>query len=318
MTLAKAIDIGLGLLLVSLAVGLAASGVTELIAKIVGKRSKDLWSAIQTLLDAEPQTSGTDQRPGPKAPEDDASTTFTRRLYGSPFINELGRVSSSGRTLIDDVGSNDFARGVVSLAADEAAGDNPIARLINTLPADAPVTNALRELAVEADHDVSKVVQGLSSWFDEQMSRLSKVYRRWSRLIALFVGIAIALCANVDMLFVARALNASDALRTAADSTATQLVQQCKDKTGDDFTKCANDALSSLESGSNAVDLPVGWANKANRNFDGWNLLWKVLGWGITAVAAMQGGPFWFDLLRRLIGLRSGASPGAAPAAAPA
>jgi hypothetical protein len=55
--------------------------------------------------------------------------------------------------------------------------------------------------------------------------------------------------------------------------------------------------------------LPVGWGN-------GWDdqsgAVWTIAGWLPVAVAAKAGAPFWFDLLRRIAGLRSGVPPKAA------
>ncbi|MCU1392650.1 MAG: hypothetical protein JWM34_1078 [Ilumatobacteraceae bacterium] len=47
----------------------------------------------------------------------------------------------------------------------------------------------------------------------------------------------------------------------------------------------------------NATRLPIGWGSHP-RTIGGWSIL--VLGWFVTAFAAMLGAPFWFDLIRRL------------------
>ncbi len=60
------------------------------------------------------------------------------------------------------------------------------------------------------------------------------------------------------------------------------------------------------------LDLPIGWTNPDcrldfSRGF--WKslpgLLLKLLGWILTAAAVSLGAPFWFDMLRRLTGLRA-------------
>jgi len=43
------------------------------------------------------------------------------------------------------------------------------------------------------------------------------------------------------------------------------------------------------------------WSNQPQ----GWGALTKILGFLITALAAMQGAPFWFEILKKLVNVRS-------------
>jgi hypothetical protein len=304
MTLARAVDVAIGLLLVVLIVSLASSGVTEAIARMVGKRSKGLWDAIHTLINAPAIKTATDRRPGSDEANADV-TPMARSLYDSPFLNEFRKRDRNGRTLISNVSASEFTRGLMWAATDgTTTTENALTKLAQKLPAAAPAAEALKELTIEGAASVEDALKGLGDWYDAQMARVSQEYRRWSKVVALVVGLAIAVAANIDLLFVARALNGSDALRAAAVANANTLVKTCSSKTGDALSSCLQDQSKGIVTGSNAVQLPVGWANDANRDFDGWNKLWKALGWALTGLAAMQGGPFWFDLLRRLLGLR--------------
>jgi hypothetical protein len=47
--------------------------------------------------------------------------------------------------------------------------------------------------------------------------------------------------------------------------------------------------------------IPIGWT-KENFPVDGYGWLVKFGGLIITAAAAAQGAPFWFDLMRKLLG----------------
>ena len=49
--------------------------------------------------------------------------------------------------------------------------------------------------------------------------------------------------------------------------------------------------------------MPIGWGD-GRAEFHSWT----ILGWLLTALLVMLGGPFWFDLLSRLVSLR-GAGP---------
>jgi hypothetical protein len=53
---------------------------------------------------------------------------------------------------------------------------------------------------------------------------------------------------------------------------------------------------------TNSLTLPVGWREGVET--DGW----QVMGWIIAVIALSQGGPFWFDLLRKVSGMRGSGS----------
>jgi hypothetical protein len=76
-----------------------------------------------------------------------------------------------------------------------------------------------------------------------------------------------------------------------------------------------SEAKNELES----LGLPIGWANgwgaprqdnMQNRRFEVWNHLFGPLfGWLLTALAATMGAPFWFDLLNKVMVIRSTVKP---------
>lgn len=86
-------------------------------------------------------------------------------------------------------------------------------------------------------------------------------------------------------------------LRAATTVAAKELVASCDDKTGADLDTCLADARVSLD---DQVTMPVGWGSADDgRSFCRWGAVGWMLGWLLTAVALMQGGPFWFDVLKR-------------------
>ena len=318
MTLARATDIAIGLLLVVLLASLVASGVTEAVATLQRKRAKDLWSAIHRLLDeADPIAGALNDGPATGTAVADArpgldqhgplATSVTSALYASPFVNEFRKLDRSGRTLISKMRSTDFARGLLWVGTLDGATtpDGMLQTLESRLPKGAPVAQVLAELTGEVGKTLTEIGDGLATWFDTQMARVTRVYRRWARYIALAVGIVVAVGANVDLVFIARTLNRNDALRAAAVAEAGALVNTCSGKTGDALNQCLTQQTQTAQSTNQAFQLPIGWTDPASREFGGWNLVWKLLGWTLVAVATMQGAPFWFDLLRRVTGIRA-------------
>jgi hypothetical protein len=56
------------------------------------------------------------------------------------------------------------------------------------------------------------------------------------------------------------------------------------------------------EKANASLTLPVGWAEGGG--VDGRH----ILGWLIAVIALSQGGPFWFDVLRKVSGLKGSES----------
>ena len=275
---------------------------------LLRKRAKDLWKAVHKLVDeaqpvppaqGEDKAAGTapsiaaeqkldDARPGDVNRTPDAvASSVTAALYASPFVNEFRRFDNTGRTLISKLRSADFARGLLWVGTFEGAQtpEEILDKLRARLPTASPAMQVLDELAVETSRTLEGISTGIATWFDNQMARLSRQYRRWARYVALAVGIVIAIGANVDVVFIARTLNRNDALRAAAVSEANSLVASCANKTGDALTQCLNQQVQSAQNDQGAIQLPIGWTDPANRQFGGLDLLWKLLGWGLIAVA---------------------------------
>ena len=136
------------------------------------------------------------------------------------------------------------------------------------------------------------------------------------------------------------AASAPVAIARLLKPTGKEIPRQCE-RFGDDVAArsyCTRLAeLDTLQS----IGLPLGWTGSAWPTYfeeacdpagkavpcrlgdrigdGGWwgNLLIALLGWSMTAVACTLGGPFWFDLLNRLVKLRAaGTKPQDAPAIA--
>lgn len=175
----------------------------------------------------------------------------------------------------------------------------------------------------------------LERWFNDAMERLSSLYKRHAQKWAFVIGFLLALIFNVDSINIARQLWREPTLRQVIVQQA--IAQQASDPaTG----------FSQLQRHVEMLSIPVGWSVVAPlpdqkcgwtpgsavypavwvgeecrvlstlpRMDDLWGWLSKVFGVFISGLAAMQGAPFWFDVLRRLVNLRESSS-GSAPASA--
>jgi hypothetical protein len=180
----------------------------------------------------------------------------------------------------------------------------------------------------------------VEKWFDDSMDRVSGVFKRYSQTMALLIGFIVALLLNVDSINLTLYLWREPAIRQALAQSAAnfeipqqQQVESNPAQALQDFTDqfsglslpvgwVINESTGTAVADINcqlfpgdkqAFGIPVIGTNKCvapptsnNQN----NILLKLIGIFITAMAARQGAPFWFDLLKRAVNLRgTGANP---------
>ena len=167
-----------------------------------------------------------------------------------------------------------------------------------------------------SDNEIGKFREGLETWYDSSMERVSGWYKRRVQLILLVIATAATIGVNVDSYHVARTLWQEPTMRAAiADSTA-QAIEACRMT---EETQPTTDEAQPIEDCEIYLEvakqtealwaLPIGWSNVPwPSDAVGW--LARVFGWLITIVAVSLGAPFWFDVLGKLSNLRaSGAKP---------
>ena len=186
------------------------------------------------------------------------------------------------------------------------------------------------------------------TWFNEAMDRLGGWYKRKATLLAFVIGLVLAAILNVDSIGLVSHLWKEPAVREALAANATEFAKanstlpkvSIEDNQFDDAVDYFNEQFQGL-------DLPLGWIyesvplqqgqtcrfipfgqnvvwgfkdnnvveeNKCMRvinapvNSTEWSL--KIMGILITAFAAAQGSPFWFDILKKVVNIRgAGKSP---------
>ena len=108
----------------------------------------------------------------------------------------------------------------------------------------------------------------------------------------------LAVAANVDTLAVAHTLYRDENVRAQAVVVATQV--------RGDSSVTAREAVNRLEN----IRLPIGWP-RPYRISENPMIAWPstILGWMLTALAVSLGAPFWFDLLNKVMVIRSTVKP---------
>ncbi len=329
-----ALGVAIGLVLVFLVFSMVVSGIYEGIARFLAWRAKDLWASVRLLLVPEDAPTsaaagearlGVPLRPGgsrdhrptgaaaaaadPAVPDVDLVAAF----YAHPLIGGLEPLANDQRTKVASIAPDSFARALIDVLVPEGDGETSVSTLRTAIRrSDLPMKQPLLQVVSEVGESLDAFRQQVGAMFDQQMTHLSTLYRRRAKAIMFGIGLFVAVVANVDALHVAGALYGDDALRSATTVAAKELVESCEGKTGDDLSACLAEAKVSLD---DQVTMPVGWGTAVDgRSFCGWEAVGWMLGWLLTAVALMQGGPFWFDVLKRATSRAPGAGAGAGAA----
>lgn len=192
--------------------------------------------------------------------------------------------------------------------------------------------------------DLDQFTSKMEKWYDDSMNRVSGWYKRQSQFILVFLGFTLALIFNVDTLKISQNLSTDKDARDKLVQMATEAVNQYQDDprvkkiivaegimVPDTSAqgKAANLALyaeyqmkmDSIQSFiSNDIQkandlLSLGWADfGGKKTYSGrvgyvlkatFTSFRKFIGFLILAFAVSLGAPFWFDLLNKLVKLRS-------------
>lgn len=199
-----------------------------------------------------------------------------------------------------DALSSDASAPVVSLAA--------VRMNILNLKNEA-VQRALLTAVDAAQGDLNKAQANIEAWYDSAMDRVSGWYKRSTQWILFCIGFLVAAGLNVNTITIADFLYRDDAARAAmiarADTAATDIAFLSRN-------------YDQVKKDLDSMTLPIGWTagwgapRRGNEPYSEgyWNdWIAPFLGWLLTAFAAMMGAPFWFDVLNKVMVIRSTVKP---------
>ena len=305
--MAPVLELAIGLIFIYLTLSLIVSAIQEGIAGLFGWRSTYLERGIKSLLGA--TLTG-------KFFDHGLIRSLRNETAKMPFNRKPSYVSASTftETILDLV-----RRAQPSADADRSSGRSDTSEFtlrdlrerIEALRAYGEDVTVLREslrVLTEAARDLEDLKRRIDAWFEEAMNRVSGWYKRFSRLIAFVIGVILVALLNADSVNIASFLWRSPPIRAAVVEQASRVAEE-----GQPDAEEAQAQLEQLEE----LQLPLGWVIGPDREDDPrrWPVRpieypGKILGLLLTAVALTFGAPFWFDLLKRFVGVRSsGAEP---------
>lgn len=170
-----------------------------------------------------------------------------------------------------------------------------------------PVQRALLAAIDTAQGDLDRARANIEAWYDSSMDRVSGWYKRTTHWIIFWIALGLAVGLNIDTLAIADYLYRNDAAREAVVALASEATNS-ESEAGIAYEAAATQLKS--------IGLPMGWSDSWQRpDASGkwyesvWGVLGPILGWLVTAFAATLGAPFWFDLLNKIMVIRSTVKP---------
>ena len=174
----------------------------------------------------------------------------------------------------------------------------------------------------DMDSKLAEYRKNTEGWFNDVMLQASNWYKLRSQWIAFWIGLAIAMFMNIDTINIAQKLWQEPTARAVIVAQAQ--VEAQSDEPGGSVSFAT----------ARSLNFPAGWTTtsldtKSCRMIDvidyqvvihsageclavtslpalnnGWGILVKLFGYLLSAAAAAQGAPFWFDILRKLVGVK--------------
>ncbi len=276
------IDVAIGLVFVFLLLSLICSAANEILESFLKRRASNLERGIQEMA-------------GP------GNEQFVEKLYNHGMINSLFRGNYRPgpswmfwrkANLPSYIPAKNFALALLDLR-----------RTTRDLPPN--VKSALDACVENAGNDAAKLQRNVEDWFNSSMDRVSGWYKRYSQRVVLVMGLVAAVLVNADCIQIAKRLSTDASMRNSLASLAESA------KTQPDTTTSAVDRVKTDLKTLDDIGLPLGWyRSKGESPMNPWQEFsdhW--IGWLITALAVSLGAPFWFDVLNKIIVIRSTVKP---------
>lgn len=302
------LEVAIGLVLVYLLLSLICSAIQESIEGWSKVRASHLEQGLRELL------------------HDRDGTSLLRHIYEHPLIFGLfrgeynpalvrSRMTTNLPTYIPPASfavalMDTLVRGPVSRDPEkmdpppsgELSIDTLRAAVLNSSSLNPSVQRLLILSLDSAQGDLAKAQANIEAWFNSGMERVSGWYKRRMQAILLALGLAVAVFLNVDSMKIATELYHNDVLRAA-------VVAQAGAVSKNEATLAAD--ATSLQTSLKILKLPIGWEEGSDPWYE--EIIkaapGSFIGWLLTAIAISFGAPFWFDLLNKLIVLRSTMKP---------
>lgn len=296
--LSDILAIGIGIFFTYLLLSLLISGFIEWLSRHLGWRAQRLRRWLEQLLDRSP------------------SSHLSSKFYNHPIIKSLVgegklRIPPSipprwfSIALVDTIRCEDsrFPQSVTELKQIVAESE--------TCPDS--TKQALVRIIEQGGVSLKDALDAIGLWFEEMMQSVSQAYKAAIQQRIFVVGLIVAALLNIDTIGICTMLWKDSYVRQSIGIAAERFLAEAEGKPPEEIDSQSLAAAKEIAHLSR-LGLPIWWSldrldpRHVPRSVSDWIL--KIVGLGATAVATSLGAPFWFDVLRKLIGLRTRTSQG--------
>jgi len=280
-----ALEIAMSLALVYLLLALLCSILNEWVAGFLNLRANNLWDGVRNLL------------------YDEKGDELAHRIYGHPLVKNLSR---PGRRP-SYVPARTFAMALFDLVAPVEGSTTPrrlqdIRRQVSTSDTNTEIKQVLLTLIDDAGDDLEKARENVERWYDDAMDRVSGWYKRKAQLLIFAWALIVTCSVNADTILIANTLARDATLRASMVAMAESTVKEGQPQK-------TKEVMGQLQQLTNELGLPVGWSRQPQHLLSlpdsGGDWALKIMGLLLTTGAVSLGAPFWFDVLNKLVNLRS-------------
>jgi hypothetical protein len=282
----------------------------EMIAGLFALRARNLAKGIANLL-SDRRIKGLDEL-----------------FYAHPLVKSLYRGKRKPSYIPDHTFALAFLDGIAPFQGTGEKAIMQIREAVRELKDDSELKRLLSIFLQQAGEDFAKLQETIETWFNESMSRVGGWYKRKSQVITIILAIVLTGATNADTLLLVKKLYADPLLRAAVVAQAQELAKQPSETADPDSETRpeSSDPGASEDPGGGApaeapssaagspketfiqtlatlqqLNIPLGWESMPSK--EEWAN--KIIGLLLTIFAISLGAPFWFDILNRIIKIRS-------------
>jgi len=297
MSISTIVQVAIGIMFIWVALAMITSQTQDWIASIFRTRAKMLEGAIANLFNNNKQ--------------------LKQKFYEHPLIHGLH--TSNGTRKPAGIPEDKFALVLFDMVMAEGKDTDKSKSAFSQLKVgieamkkhsgdQEKIASSLETLLIGIDENsegaFTEARKRVESWFNNSMERLSGSFRRNAQVTALIVGILISIMVNADTIAIANTLWKDPLIRESLVLQAS-LMEAPTQQGGD--TPISQDTIEASVQELQELPIPIGWSEETKpTNTVGW--LIKIVGIIISGVAAAQGAPYWFDLMKKLLNRDQGAA----------
>jgi len=292
------LSLAIGMVTVYLVFALSVTAFNEAIAAVLSSRGKWLLKGVASLYSKAP--TGFDM-------------AKARQVMAAPQIAYLHGGAGLPPSYVP---AWTMLQAMLHAAQPAEAGAKPISTVADVrtlaagLPAGSPIRVAVDDLLAAGDATLADFRQRFEAWFTLFESQLGAWYRQRTQMVVSALSLAVVLALNIDTLSLVNQLATTPQLREAmvlqAEKALAPAASASEPATPEQLTLAMKQVRRATDQFQTS-GLRVGWSQ------DDFQLLrqshtaqvQKLVGLLLSALAIALGAPFWFDLLKGLIAVRS-------------